>query len=154
MADKKLDLEELARSFLGSSGDFGQALQYLGASNASELNSGLYDIEAKGVLSDSEYTAKRIKERGDSFVGNQIAMYAKAGVTFDGSPIKVIQQTEKNIRMDIMTTRYNAVKEANLLGYKSLQEKLSAGRARTRAVQSFGKGIVNMVGSYALNKEE
>jgi len=154
MAENKLDLEELARSFLGASGDFGETLQFLGASNASDLNSGLYDVEAKGRSADSEYTAKRMEERGDSFIGTQMSMYAKAGVTFDGSPIKVMQQTEKNIRMDIMTTRYNAVKEANLLGYKSLQEKLAAGRARTRAVQSFGKGVLNMASSYALAKGE
>ena len=150
MAEKKLDLEALANAAAGASSNFGEGLQYFGAAKSYEANAGLYDLDAKMTLVDSHYAAKRMAEQGESFVGSQVAGYAKAGVLFEGSPMKVMLKTERNIRMDIMTTKYNAVRQANALGFQALKQRLAAGRARTRGVQAYGKGIMNMVGAYSL----
>jgi len=148
-SSSKVDLQQLVEAFGQSSSDFGKAAQWYGMSVGHDINAGLLELDAEWVLIDAEYQAKRLSEKGDKVVGSQVAKYAKAGVTFEGSPMKVRLETEKNIRMDIMTTRYNAVRKATAIGWQAVNEKMAAGRARTRMVQSIGTGILNMPGSYA-----
>ena len=126
---------------------FGEAAQYYGAAAAMDMNASLLEMDATMVLSDAEITAKRMKERGESFIGSQVASFAKAGVTFEGSPINVMLDSEKNIRLDILTMKSNANRKANQLGWQAVNQKMKAGQARTRAVAKMGEGVLSMVSS-------
>ena len=151
MADNK-ELTNILTAMNAGSGDMLKGMGFFNMASGMESNANLMDLDAKSELADSEFVAKRMVEQGDTFLGTQVARYAKAGVTFDGSPMKVALKSMKNIRMDIMTMKYNSVKKANAIGYKALQQRMAAGRARTRGVQSMGKGVLNMVSSYGISK--
>lgn len=144
-----MDGLQIANAFSSGLSDFGGAMQYRNLAAAYDANAGLTELDAQQVLADVDYSSARFEERGEKFIGQQVAMYAKSGVTFEGSPARVMLETEKNIRMDVLTMRNNAVRKANALGFQALQQKLAAGRARTRAVQKMGQGVLKMVGSYA-----
>lgn len=129
---------------------FGEAMQYQGMATANDLNASLLELDAKMVMADSEFTAKRMEEKGEGFMGKQAAMFAKSGVTMDGSVMHVAMNSEKNIRMDILTMKYNAVRKANALGFQALNAKIQAGQARTRAVMKMGQGVLKMASSAAM----
>ena len=128
---------------------FGEVGQFYGQASAMDMNASLLETDSQMVLSDAQIRAKRMEEKGDSFIGTQVAMMAKAGVTFEGSPMHVRLESEKNIRMDILTMKSNANRKANQLGWQAVEQKRQAGQARTRAVTKMGQGVLKMVSSAA-----
>ena len=126
---------------------FGEGQQYQGLGQALDFDADLLGLQAEQILVNSDYVTKRMEEQGKKVSGSQIAQYAKSGVTFSGSPMMVYAESEKNIRMDILTTRLNYVAEANKLGFDALNSKINAGIARTRAVQKYGEGVLDMATS-------
>ncbi len=151
-ASKGPDLLMLSNAFSKGLGSFGEAQQFWGAASSSESTAGLLDMDAKMVLADSDFIADRMEAKGERIIGNQVATFAKAGVTMEGSPMKVLMESEKNIRLDILTMKNNAVRQANKIGFEALNQRLAAGRARTRAVQKIGTGVLKMATSYATAK--
>jgi len=133
-------------------GMIGEYTQYRGLASIKDLNAGLAEITAESIVADSEFAARRMEERGDKFVASQIAKYAKSGVTFSGSPMKVVLETEKNIRLDIMMSRYNAIRQANQQRFRAMNLRLEAGAARNRANFAISKGILDMYSTVLLAK--
>lgn len=131
---------------LGSLGDF---MSYRGLAQGKDLQAGLLDIEAGSIVESGKSKAEIMRQQGNAFLARQKAVYAKAGVTFEGSPADTFRQTEKNISRDILTTRLNAAKDANRVRMYALQERIAAGQARTRSIQALGQGVLNMASAYA-----
>jgi len=131
-------------------GNFGEAQQYGGMASSLDADAGLLGIQADSLLAQSDYVTKRMEDKGKKTSGSQIAAYAKSGVTFSGSAMLVYAESEKNIRLDILTTRLNYAKEANRLGFNALNKRIAAGQARTRQVQKYGEGVMNMASSLAM----
>jgi hypothetical protein len=129
---------------------FGDAASLYGQANALDLNAGILDIKGKSEISAAEYTARRQREQGDQFMGRIIASYSKAGVKFTGSPALVWAESERNIRMDILTTQLNAANKANAIGFEALNQRIAAGQARTNAIRTIGQGILNMGTNFAM----
>lgn len=123
---------------------FGDGMQYFGQADALDNNAENLDIQAQSVISSAAYVARRQREQGDQFMGRMIASYSKAGVKFTGSPALVWAESERNIRMDILSTQLNAATKANAIGFEALNQRIAAGQARTNAVRTIGQGILNM----------
>jgi hypothetical protein len=123
---------------------FGEAMSWGGAATAAKQNEALLQMQAKGVMAQSNFVSKRMQEQGSQFISRQRAQYAKAGVTLDGSPLAALMLSEKNLSMDIMMTRLNYAGKANELGFSALQQKIAQGQARTRQVAAIGKGILQI----------
>ena len=130
-------------------GKFGEGAQWGGMATSLDADAAMLGIASDSLLVESEYITKRMEEQGKKVSGAQMAAYGKSGVTFEGSPMLVYAESERNIRLDILTTRLNYVKEANNLGFKALNKKIAAGQARTRQVKAYGDGVVSMVTSLA-----
>ncbi|MEA2037950.1 MAG: hypothetical protein U9O94_10675 [Nanoarchaeota archaeon] len=126
---------------------FGEAQEYQGMATSLDYQADYLGLQAEQVLVTSDIVTKRMEEQGKKVSGTQMALYAKSGVTFEGSPMLVYAESEKNIRHDILLTRLNYVQEANRLGFAGLNKKIQAGIARTRAVQKYGEGVLNMATS-------
>ncbi len=123
----------------------GEGLQYQNLAASYDSQADLMSVDADMVLAQSEYATARMEERGKTLIGSQVARYAKAGVTFDGSPMKVYARTERNIRLDILTMKNNAVRQANKIGFEALNRKIAAGHARTRSIQKYGGALMSIV---------
>jgi len=131
-------------SLMKGMSSFGEAQQYSGQATALDYQADMLGLQSEQLLVSSDYVAKRMEAQGKKVSGSQIAAYAKSGVTFSGSPLLVYAESEKNIRLDILTSRLNYVKEANRLGFEGLQSKIAAGQSRTRSIQKYGEGVLNI----------
>lgn len=143
-----MDLQMLSSVTKGL-GSFGEAAQYYGASKAYKNQASLLDVEAKSVIQSGNFQADRMREQGNRFLSSQRAKYAKAGVRLEGSPIEALMTSERNLSLDILMTKLNAVNQANRIGFEALNARIAAGQAKTRMIQSIGSGILKMASSYA-----
>jgi len=130
----------------------GEMVNLRGQAQALDLNAGLTDLTAQGVISSGDYSARRMAEQGKRFVATQRARYAASGVSLEGSPLNVIADTERNISLDIMATKLNAAAQANELGFKALQQRIAAGQLRTRSIQALSRGLLDIGGSVATSQ--
>lgn len=127
----------------------GNFMSYRGAASGYDLQAGLLDIEADSTTQSGIEQAGIVRSQGNRFIATQRALYAKAGVKFEGSPADVYRETERKISKDVLTTRLNAVKQANRTRFEATQNRLAAGQARTRSIQALGKGVLDIATAFA-----
>jgi hypothetical protein len=123
---------------------YGQIQQGKSQAAQAEYNAKLAKRNAKSARESAEYEARQ-KRRGTArLIGRQRALYAKAGVTMEGSPLDVLQETAAQGEMDaLMIERGYAQQEA---AYKS-QSELAKMRARNYRQQGyFGAGSTLLTG--------
>jgi hypothetical protein len=116
----------------------------LSLGKAYDLNAGLLDMSADGVIAAGDRQAENIEEQGAKFVSYQRALYAKSGVTMEGSPMDVLVDTERTIRLDILSTKLNAAQKSNDIRFEALQYRLAAGNQRVKAMQDLNRGILEI----------
>ena len=150
--EQKKNYLAMAKGLTAGNESFGKALQSLGVAGYYDDQAALLELDRDQILLDSEYRTKKIEERGESYISTQNARFAKAGVTFSGSVMRSVMKSRQNLREDLLTSRYNAMKQATRKGYAALNAKTAAGNARTRAAMQFGKGLMDMVTSYGMTK--
>jgi len=114
-----------------------------------EQKAGLKDISAKGIIEEGEQRASQIERLAYKTTGTQRAIIAKSGVTFSGSAVSVMADTQKQFRMDIYRTRLTAASQSNAMGYSAMWDRIEAGNKRTAGVAAIGQGILKMGASYA-----
>jgi hypothetical protein len=123
---------------------YGQIQQGKSQAAQAEYNAKLAKRNAKSARENAEYEARQ-KRRGTArLIGKQRALYAKAGVTMEGSPLDVLQETAAQGEMDaLMIERGYAQQGA---AYKS-QSELAKMRARHYKQQGyFGAGSTLLTG--------
>ena len=76
--------------------------------NTAKFNAGMADISGRMVKTVAKYEIQRIRKRSDAMFSKQRALYAKAGVTFDGSPAAVMQASLREAELDAFATELNA----------------------------------------------
>lgn len=123
---------------------FSEAGQLWTQSTELKANAGLLDVQAQGEIASGKLQADAYRRKGDQFIGRQRAMYAKAGVSFTGSPAQIWAETERNIQLDVLNISLNATARANEIGFEALQARIAAGRARTAAIAKATGTILNM----------
>lgn len=140
-----MDYLTLASSATQGLDKFGESMQYQGAAAAYGGSAELLDVQQQFALYQGERQAKQVSIKGDKFIARQRALYSKAGVRFTGSPALVWAESEKNLRMDILTTKLNASMKASEIGFKAVQMRMAAGQAKTRAILAQGQGVTNLI---------
>jgi hypothetical protein len=123
-----------------------------GTAQGLNINADLNDLNAQQVLANGEFSAHRIEERGATVAGAARMGYAKGNVRLEGSPLMALANTERNIRLDVITTRLNAAKQASSLQFTALQQRIAAGNERTKALLQMSGGFLKMAGSAAMMK--
>jgi len=73
-----------------------------------KFNAAMGDIQIRMAKTVAKYEIARIRQRSDSLFSRQRAIYAKSGVTFDGSPAAVMQNSLKEAELDVFATDLNA----------------------------------------------
>jgi hypothetical protein len=94
------------------------------AANA-KYNAKLASRNAKIAQESAEYEARQKRRETARLIGRQRALYGKAGVTMEGSPLEVIQETAAQGEMDALMIERRYTQQAT--AYKSQAEL-----ARTR----------------------
>lgn len=87
--------------------------------NTAKFNAGMADIEARMAQTQADFTSRinrvsakyaiaQIRRTSDQLFSKQRALYAKAGVTFSGSPAEVMTESLKQAELDVFATDLNA----------------------------------------------
>lgn len=143
----------------------GQAAEAQAESEAAmrEYNAQLAEREAAEAQEAAAYEERKFRKGGVRLKARQRALYAKAGVTPEGSPLEVMEQTAVELEMDALMIR-----RGGQLGYQRYtaeaglqriagRSALLRGRARRRAAQ-FGMaatavgGAADILGTYGKYK--
>lgn len=121
----------------------GKAAQAQAESQAAlrEYNAQLAEREAVEAQEAAAYEEQKFRKGGERLKARQRARYAKAGVTFEGTPLDVMEQTASELEMDaLMIRRGGQVGARRLTAEAQLQRfagrsALLRGRAARRASQ-------------------
>lgn len=128
-----------------------------------EYNAQLAEREAREAQEVAAYEEKKLRKGGERLKARQRVLYAKAGVTPEGSPLEVMEQTASELEMDALMIR-----RGGQLGYQRYtaqaglermagKSALLRGRAARRAsywkmgVTGFG-GATDILGTYGKYK--
>jgi hypothetical protein len=117
-------------SLLGAAGDLREGAA---AKAAAEEN-------ARRTLYDA-YNAENIfRKRFDRQQSTARTNIAKSGVTMSGTPLEVLTESASNAEIDALTSRYDAINQANSLKRQGKEaKKASYLRAGARLLSSFGQ---------------
>lgn len=99
------------------------------------------------LISKATRQLERGREKEDiaRFIGTQQALFAKSGVTLEGSPLDVIQQSAENLELDVLIGDINArIRESGLASEVS-QRKIAARAAKSRGVSRAGATLLSTV---------
>lgn len=68
----------------------------------------IYVEDAKLIRANGLWTATYIRSEGDKLKGTQLATYAKAGVTLEGTPLDVLLENARQVELDALMAKYKA----------------------------------------------
>jgi hypothetical protein len=110
-----------------------------------KYNAELAERNAKSAKKNAEYEARQKRKETARLLGRQRALYGKAGVAMEGSPLIVAQETAAEGEMDaLMIERGYAQKSAAYLS----QAKLAKMRAKNYGQQGYwGAGSTLLTGA-------
>jgi hypothetical protein len=129
----------------------GQMQDSFAQANLYNLSASAHEMDSKTIMAMGELNAQKMRYKADRFLSTQRAMYAKAGVRFEGSPADVWMDSERNASLDILTYRLNTAAESNRAGFQALYAKVAANQAKAKAWQQSSTGILKMGITGALN---
>ncbi|KKL86659.1 hypothetical protein LCGC14_1942550, partial [marine sediment metagenome] len=99
------------------------------------------------LISRASRELERGREKKDiaRIIGTQQALFTKAGVTLEGSPLDVIQQTAENLELDVLIGDINARIRESRLSSEVSQRRIAASAARSRGVSRAGATLLSTV---------
>jgi len=136
----------------GALGMLGTGMSAMGQMQAGNQAASAHGYNAKVALQRADATRTsgalseyQMKKRHAIVMGNMVAMSAKSGVSFTGSPIMVMKDSLANANLEVMIGRYNTEVEAR--GYES-QAKIDrrmASNAKSSGMMNAGATILGGV---------
>ena len=80
----------------------------------SEYNAAVAERDAVAAQQSAEYDASQKRKETAKLIGRQRALYGKAGVTFEGSPLELMEETASQGELDaLMIEREGKLKAGN-----------------------------------------
>ena len=125
----------LAGALLGGIQASGQAAEASAMSDIEKYNAAVAAGQAGILKAKRDVDVKRMRKQARSLVSLQAASYAKAGVTFAGTPSLVMEDTSAELELDALLVKYNADVEIS----RSISE---AGHRRRLASQYKTSGAI------------
>lgn len=96
---------------------YGQIQQGRAAQKAAEYNAAIDEQNAKLVDEQARYDERISRKESNRAMSKIRANYAFAGVTLDGSPLDVLQESAVNAEQDALLIRHKG--EVNALAYRN-----------------------------------
>jgi hypothetical protein len=104
------------------------------------------EYNAQLAIEQGQFQVNQTDKQETDFAGTQRAMYAKAGVTQEGSPSDVMLKTATNFELDKQISMYDAQSKANMDNYAAAVAK---NQAQFEVGQELLSGGLKMAGSMA-----
>ncbi|MBU4233891.1 MAG: hypothetical protein L6277_10465 [Desulfobacterales bacterium] len=120
-----------------------QAQGYAAQSEASRRNADTARQNAEYIKQAGALEEQKQREKGRRLLGTQKALYGKAGVTNEGTPLEVMAETAGDLERDALTTRWNYMIQSQRALSEAGEYDFMAGRDLTMSDTS------RMMGGYA-----
>jgi hypothetical protein len=135
----------------------GQLFQAKESENVSDFNSKVFEQRAKVVRENQKLLEEQKRKTIKSQIGTQVAMFAKSGVRFSGSPIDTVVDSLSNAEMDIAIDKYNSEVEARGFQDDARIEKSKgqseAAQLRAGASSTFARTATSLLSRSQGNKK-
>jgi len=110
-----------------------------------QYNASVAERDAESARQSAEYEAALKRKEGEKLLGRQRALFGKAGVTFEGSPLMLMEQTASDIEMDALM-----IERGGKLTEQRYQSEATLSRMQGTAAQKagyYGAGTTLLTGA-------
>jgi hypothetical protein len=121
----------IAGGLLGAAGSMQQGSA---AKKAAKYNSKMLEARAVDVIAQSKEEERRQRVIGRKQLGDIRASYAASGVTTEGSPLDILEESAASAELDALTIRRNGERQAMAFRNEAKLERMQ-GRASYNAGQ-------------------
>lgn len=122
-----------------------QRAAYASQAEASRYNADVARQNADYIRSAGAIEEEKKREQGRRLLGTQQALYGKAGVTNEGTPLEIMASTAADLEKEALTTRYNydiqarkAISESNQYDFMGQRSDSMGAFASQTADQTAG----------------
>lgn len=126
----------------------GQIFAAKGEAETQRYNATIARQEAAITATKKRIETKRLRKRKEAFTSTQKALFSKAGVLFEGSPLEVIQDSQSEMEFDILVNKYNRDVERNRFLSEARFREIEAERAERfgeiQVAQTLLTGLVDV----------
>ncbi len=129
-------------AFAGITGIAGSILAGETAALTQETNIAIARSQQRILAARRKLEKSRDKKRAKQFLGRQNALFAKAGVTLEGSPIDVIEDSARELEFDSIIKDINANIENSRLESEIGQRGFAARTARAGGIRRAGTTLL------------
>ena len=96
-----------------------------------EYNARMAEADARAEAEDTKYETEELRKKKEKDLGKMRALYAKRGVTFEGSPLDALGEMAGEGEADVLDrAREGAVAQARLRSYAGIQRAKARERER------------------------
>ncbi len=136
-------------AFAGITGIAGDLLSAETAALTQETNAAIARGQQRILRARRKLEKSRDKKRARQFLGRQNALFAKAGVTLEGSPIDVIEDSARELEFDSIIKDINANIENSRLESEIGQREFAASAARAGGIRRAGVSLLETAADVA-----
>jgi hypothetical protein len=124
-----------------------------------DYNAAVAEEDAKAAKAKAEYDEKAHRENVRKILATQRALYGKSGLSMEGSPLLVMEDTEKQGELDALAIRYGgdvasarSRSEANLARMTGRNNAYAAKGGYIQAGSTLLSGAASAYGQYGSSK--
>jgi hypothetical protein len=113
--------------------------------NAYSFNAKMAELQGRMIRLSADIEIKNIRKKAQSLFSTQRASYAKAGLSFEGSPSEVMAHSLKESELDAIYADISATYNVGLQNTQSDIYKIEGNNAKYDAMQGAYKSILQMI---------
>jgi hypothetical protein len=117
--------------------------------SAAEYNANLAEQSAEVELARGIEIERRVRVQGRKALGDMRANYSASGVTMEGSPLEVLEESAANAELDALNVKYESESKAAMLRNEAGLERYKAKQYRRGAKIGAAAGLLGTAGDIA-----
>lgn len=127
----------------------GQYQQAKAQSKILEYNAKVAEQDAIATKQQAEYEAERLRKEKERVLSRQRALYGKAGVRLEGSPLLIMEDTAGEFEMDILNTLRTGQIQSSRYQSQAAISRAEAGITKRAGAYSTGTTLLTGAGDIA-----
>ena len=112
-----------------------------------EYNAAVSREDARAIGEATEDEVGKMQKEGERLKGQQRVLYAKGGVSMEGTPSAVLEDTAREINLDIAAIRHKGRTAANKLEAQAGFDEIKGAQAERASYWGAGSTILSGAGS-------
>jgi len=120
----------------------GQYQQAQAQRQTAKYNARVAEMQAEAIRRQGKLQQYRLKRAKRRMLGKQRALYAKAGLSLEGTPLEVLADTAAQYDLDLATSRYNTEVGARSSLYEADYQRYAGKQAYRAGLLGMGETLL------------